>query len=70
MWNYDAAGMYGVGSDPMYLCVPLQISLHQEGCYLVFYENTFEATFKYEDVATISFEGGALRYYITTGTPA
>ncbi|MBD1851489.1 glycoside hydrolase family 31 protein [Leptolyngbya sp. FACHB-711] len=70
MWNYDAAGMYGVGSDPMYLCIPLQMSLHQEGCYLVFYENSFDATFQYEDVATISFEGGALRYYLTAGTPA
>jgi alpha-glucosidase len=70
MWNYDAAGMYGSGSDPMYLCVPLYMSLHQQGCHLVFYENSFEATFTFEEVATIAFTGGALRYYVAIGSPA
>ncbi|HEY9660317.1 MAG TPA: hypothetical protein V6C65_17825, partial [Allocoleopsis sp.] len=42
LWNYDAAGMYGPGSDPMYIGIPLYISLHHQGSYLVFYENSFE----------------------------
>ena len=69
MWNYDAAGMYGAGSDPMYLCIPVYIGIHQEGSYLIFYENSFEANFTLNENAIADFEGGSLRYYITTGTP-
>jgi alpha-glucosidase len=70
MWNFDAAGMYGPGADPMYICIPLYLGLHQQGSYLIFYENTYPATFTFEDVATAAFEGGALRYYVTAGSPA
>lgn len=70
MWNYDAAGMYAPGSDPMYICIPVYLGLHSGGSYLVFYENTFEAYFTFEDVATADFQGGALRYYISSGSPA
>ena len=70
MWNYDAAGMYGPGADPMYICIPVYLGLHSSGSYLIFYENTFEAYFTFEDVATAAFEGGALRYYVTAGSPA
>ncbi len=70
MWNYDAAGMYGPGSDPMYICIPVYLGLHSSGSYLIFYENSFEAKFTFEDVATAAFEGGALRYYVTAGSPA
>ncbi len=70
MWNYDAAGMYGPGSDPMYICIPVYLGLHSSGSYLIFYENSFESYFTFEDVATAAFDGGALRYYVTTGSPA
>lgn len=71
MWNYDAAGMYAPGSDPMYIGIPLYLSLHQQGSYLVFYENSFESTFKLdEQTITADFTGGALRYYIAVGSPA
>ncbi|HEY9624542.1 MAG TPA: glycoside hydrolase family 31 protein [Crinalium sp.] len=70
MWNYDAAGMYGPGSDPMYISIPLYLGLHQQGSYLVFYENSFDADFSFQDVATAAFKGGALRYYVTVGSPA
>ncbi|XWK89594.1 MAG: glycoside hydrolase family 31 protein [Phormidium sp.] len=70
MWNYDAAGMYAPGSDPMYLCIPLYLGLHSLGSYLVFYENSFEAFFTFSDVAKADFVGGSLRYYFTYGTPA
>ncbi|HBB35964.1 MAG TPA: alpha-glucosidase [Cyanobacteria bacterium UBA8803] len=70
MWNYDAAGMYGPGSDPMYICIPVYLGLHSSGSYLIFYENSYEATFTFEEVATAAFAGGALRYYVTAGTPA
>ncbi len=70
MWNYDAAGKYGPGSDPMYICIPVYLGLHSAGSYLIFYENTFAATFTFDDLATANFEGGALRYYFTSGSPA
>lgn len=70
MWNYDAAGMYAPGSDPMYLCIPLYLGLHSSGSYLIFYENSFDAYFTFSDVAKADFVGGSLRYYFTSGTPA
>ncbi len=69
MWNYDAAGQYDAGADPMYLCIPVYIGLHNQGSYLVFYENSFDARFTFGEVATATFEGGALRYYVTGGAP-
>lgn len=70
MWNYDAAGKYAPGSDPMYISIPVYLGLHQQGCYLIFYENSFEARFTFTDIATIDFEGGTPRYYFSVGTPA
>lgn len=69
MWNFDAAGKYGPGSDPMYIGIPLYLGLHRNGSYLIFYENSFEAHFTFADVATADFEGGALGYYLTAGKP-
>lgn len=73
MWNFDAAGMYGPGSDPLYICIPLYLGLHERGSYLVFYENSFAGNFKFDNrqnQVTANFEGGSLRYYLITGTPA
>jgi alpha-glucosidase len=70
MWNYDAAGKYGPGSDPMYICIPLYLGLHTAGSYLIFYENTYESRFTFSEVATADFEGGALQYYLAVGEPA
>lgn len=70
MWHYDAGGIYGPGTDPIYLCIPVYVGLHDRGSYLIFYENSFSATFTFSDRAIASFEGGALRYYFTAGEPA
>jgi alpha-glucosidase len=70
MWNFDAAGKYDAGADPLYLCIPIYIGLHQQGSYLVFYENSFDARFTFSDVATAAFAGGSLRYYVAVGAPA
>lgn len=69
MWNYDAAGMYPPGSDPMYLCIPVYLGLHSAGSYLIFYENSFDANFTFAETATADFTGGLLRYYFTVGSP-
>src|SRR3990170_8689134 len=38
MWNSDPAGL-APGLDPLYLCVPVYLGLHETGSYLVFFEN-------------------------------
>ncbi|MFX0145472.1 MAG: glycoside hydrolase family 31 protein, partial [Candidatus Hodarchaeota archaeon] len=60
---------YGPGDDPLYLNIPTYISLHSRGSSLIFYENSFDGTFRVEDHVEVSFNGGALRYYFMTGTP-
>ncbi|MBW4688818.1 MAG: glycoside hydrolase family 31 protein [Komarekiella atlantica HA4396-MV6] len=70
IWNSDQPGKYGPGDDPLYLCIPVYMSLYQSSSYLVFYENSFPATFNFADIATANFEGGTLRYYFTFGSPA
>jgi alpha-glucosidase len=70
MWNYDPAGRYGPGTDPIYICIPVYLGLHNWGSYLIFYENSFRAEFTFADVAIANFEGGSLRYYVTIGEPS
>ena len=70
MWNFDPAGRYGPGVDPMYICIPVYLGLHRQGSYFIFYENSYLAHFTFADVATADFEGGALRYYFSAGSPA
>jgi alpha-glucosidase len=74
MWNRDPGGSYGPGADPLYLGIPLWLSLHAEGAYLVFYENPFEASFDLgasePDAAWVTFTGGALREYVFYGPPS
>jgi hypothetical protein len=36
MWNYDAAGMYPPGSDPMYLCIIVYLGLYSTGSYVTY----------------------------------
>ena len=45
MWNTDPRGGYGPGVDPIYMPLPVYMSVHEGGSYLVFYENTFPAIF-------------------------
>ncbi|AHJ29790.1 glycoside hydrolase family 31 protein [Nodularia spumigena CS-584] len=69
MWNYDAGGRYCPGTDPLYLCIPAYLGLHDLGSYLIFYENSYKATFSFNGYAAADFTGGALRYYLSVGTP-
>ncbi len=69
LWNFDMAGRYGVGADPLYICIALYMGLHAQGSYLVFYENSFPGTVVLQERATLEFEGGPLRYYVMAGPP-
>ncbi|MBD1872080.1 DUF4968 domain-containing protein [Nodosilinea sp. FACHB-131] len=68
-WNYDPGNIYEPGTDPMYICIPVYLGLHQQGSYLVFYENTFRGELRLGQQATTTFEAGALRYYLAIGAP-
>jgi len=68
LWNFNAAGIYFTDQDPLYLCLPVYVALHGYGSYLTFYENTHRGIANFGDPATVRFEGGALRYYLTVGT--
>jgi alpha-glucosidase len=69
MWNYDPGNIYRPGVDPMYICIPVYLGLHDKGSYLIFYENSFKAELSFADNAIANFEGGALRYYVAIGKP-
>jgi alpha-glucosidase len=79
MWNTDPGGSYSEWANPIYMPMPVYMSLHQDGSYLVFYENSFPATFTFAPpsgqgakdgrISTATFEGGMLRYYLAAGPP-
>ncbi|WP_162798713.1 glycoside hydrolase family 31 protein [Thermus caldifontis] len=67
-WNRDPGGSYGPGEDPLYLSVPLWLSLLPEGGYLAFYENPADgfADLRGEE-ALVGFWGGPFLYYLIPG---
>jgi alpha-glucosidase len=69
LWNTDPGGSYGPGVDPLYICMPLYLCLDENGCHLVFYDNSFDGQVDFGEKAGITFEGGPLRYYLAAGTP-
>jgi alpha-glucosidase len=80
MWNTDPKGAYKPGDDPLYMPMPVYLGLHRNGSYLIFYENSYPATFQFDPIsaenqtgqpeARVTFESGALRFYFIPGDPA
>jgi len=68
MWNEEPMGDYGEGSDPIYVCIPAYIGLHEDGNYLVYFENSNKGTVEFKETATAKFYQGALRYYFISGS--
>lgn len=67
-WNRDPGGSYGPGEDPLYLSVPLWLSLLPEGGYGAFYDNPADGFADLrEDEAWVGFLGGTFRYYLIPG---
>ncbi len=75
LWNQDPAG-YEPDDDPINFNIPVYVGAIPEAdardrAYLVFYENPFYADFDLGDtadnVASHCFNGGELRYYLSTG---
>lgn len=68
VWNTDPGGKYTRGNDPLYLNVPVFTAISPFGNYLVFYENSHEGQFEFDQQARVAFPDGALRYYLITGS--
>jgi alpha-glucosidase len=68
-WNTDPGGSYSSGDDPLYICTPVMMALGSTRPYLIYYENSFPATFNINTLSTVQFSGGALRYYFIYGAP-
>jgi alpha-glucosidase len=47
MWNSDPGGAYDLGSDPLYVNIPVYLSIKRDGSYLIFYENAHDGYFKF-----------------------
>jgi alpha-glucosidase len=67
-WNTEVGGAYGPQQDPLYLSIPVYISVHPGNSLLVFYENSYDGSFSAQHPAQVEFRGGALRYYVATGS--
>ncbi len=74
LWNTDPGGSYGPGDGPIYKPIPVYISLHTRGSYLIFYENYYPGSISFDPPGTegkseASFEAGMLRTYFIPGPP-
>ncbi len=69
MWNEDPGGSYIDGDDPLYVNIPAFIGLHNQGSYLVFFENSYEGEYDFRENGRVTHTGGALRYYLICANP-
>ena len=69
-WNREPKGAYTKGDDPLYVSVPVYLSLRDNASHLAYFENSFESTFTFADASCHEFADGALRYYVAVGPPA
>ncbi|MBM4398590.1 MAG: alpha-glucosidase, partial [Deltaproteobacteria bacterium] len=67
LWNSEAEGAYGPQKDPLYLCVPVWLTVHGDGSMLTFFEDPSRGRVTFRDPVEASFDGGALRYYAIPG---
>lgn len=70
LWNRDPAGGPTPGDDPVYLCIPVYLSVRAGGSHLAFHENSYAGTLTVGEHVEVRFTGGPLRYYVIPGPPA
>jgi alpha-glucosidase len=76
MWNIDPGLRVGTEIDPVYICIPVYLSLQKAGACLVFYENYSPAelqigsTKETPNLILAAFEMGLLREYVIPGKPS
>lgn len=67
LWNMDPAGGYRPGNDPLYLSAPVIAALHDDGGYLVFYNNPHDGHLELNGESEVAFTRGQLVYYFIPG---
>lgn len=83
LWNTDPGGSFGPGDDPLYITMPVQFVVADAGCHLVFHDTSWDGRVTLRDGGEgagsghdrpggceLRMEGGPLRYWVVTGTPA
>jgi alpha-glucosidase len=73
LWNRDPGGAWGRGRTPLYLGIPVVVSVHRDGSLLSFFDNPASARVRFpaadddDQTASIGFAGGALRQFLCVG---
>ena len=83
LWNTDPGGSFGPDDDPLYITMPVQLVVADAGCHLAFHDCSWRGTVRLRDghegagsghdrpaASEIRMDGGPLRYWVVTGTPA
>lgn len=84
LWNTDPrGGGFGPDEDPLYLTMPVQLVVADGGTHLAFHDNSWEGRVTLREgeegagsghdrpgTSELRMEGGPLRCWVVTGTPA
>lgn len=70
-WGTDEYG-FAKDADPLYRNIPFYYGLHKDGCYGIFFDNTFKSFFDFaserNNVTSFWAEGGEINYYYIAGS--
>jgi len=69
LWNTEQSGSYGPEADPLYITIPVHMVVGPGRSHLGFWENTHGGEVTVGQQMTATFEGGALRTYVSPGRP-
>jgi alpha-glucosidase len=69
LWNTDPGGSYGRGDDPLSMCLPVSLTVTDEGSHLAFYDNSWVGSVTVGDEIAVQVSGGPVRYYVLPGSP-
>ncbi|MEU6670030.1 glycoside hydrolase family 31 protein [Streptomyces sp. NPDC046727] len=83
LWNTDPGRAFGIGDDPLYLTMPVQLVVADAGTHLVFHDTTWDGTVVLREGeegagsghdragrCELRMDGGPLRCWVMVGTPA
>lgn len=70
-WGTDEYG-FSKNRDPLYRNIPFYYGLHKDGCYGVFFDNSYRTFFDFaserKNVTSFWAEGGEINYYFIAGS--
>ncbi len=67
LWNEDPSGGYLPRHDPLYMSIPVYSGLHQDGAYMVFYNNPHDGYVALGERSEVAFSAGELATYFIAG---